>query len=63
MHEVEQVCACGFHWDGRVILVDQRLHCEPCGYPLPDDDPRQAMDGRKIINGWVTYPGVNRAGF
>ena len=45
------------------MVVDQQLYCDECGYPLPQDDERQNEEGRKIINGWVTYPGKNRAGF
>lgn len=56
-------CNCGSNLEVRVIVVDQELHCERCGYPLPPDDVRQREEDRKIINGWVTYPGINRAGF
>lgn len=56
-------CLCGPDLNHRVIVHERKLYCEQCGYPLPDDDLRQNEDGRRIVNGWVTYPGVNRAGF
>jgi hypothetical protein len=57
------LCQCASSLDTRVIVHDQKLYCDRCGYPLPDNDRKQNADGRKIINGWVTFPSVNRAGF